>query len=60
MADDSALYLIAGLLIGMPLGIVVGWLLANTVTAPSPASVVFQRDEQGRITEIHYVPGAKT
>ena len=50
---------IVGLLIGVFVGISLGWILAQSLLKPSqtvPSSVVFDRDEQGRITGIHYVP----
>jgi len=52
---------IVGLLIGVLVGIPLGWIVAQ-IFKPSQAaqaassSVVFDRDEQGRITGIHYVP----
>jgi len=49
---------IVGLLIGVLVGVPLGWIIAQTLFKPSQAasSVVFDRDEQGRITGIHYVP----
>jgi len=57
-------WLVAGLLIGVMVGIPLGWILAQYVRpahaqpAQASASVVFDRDEKGRITGIHYVPTA--
>ena len=56
MAESD--WLIAGLIIGVLIGIPVGWILAQT--SAKPGSVVFDRDEQGRVSSIHYVPGAKS
>lgn len=59
MADSD--WLIAGLIIGVLIGIPLGWILAQTAVKPAPSSVVFERDKEGRISGIHYVPsGAKT
>lgn len=55
-------WLVVGLLIGLLVGVPVGWLIAQAIAKlqqpQTPASVVFDRDEQGRITAIHYVLGA--
>jgi len=53
--------LAVGLVIGILIGIPIGWLIAQAVAHKEPSSVVFDRDESGRITAIHYVPagGAK-
>jgi len=57
-------WLLVGLLIGVMVGIPLGWILAQYVRpaqaqpAHASASVVFERDEKGRITGIHYVPTA--
>jgi uncharacterized membrane-anchored protein YhcB (DUF1043 family) len=51
-------WLVVGFIIGLLVGIPIGWLAAQLVTRQYPASVVFERDEQGRIVAIHYVPGA--
>jgi len=59
LADSD--WLIAGLIIGVLIGIPLGWILAQTAVKPAPSSVVFERDKEGRISGIHYVPsGAKT
>jgi len=50
---DLAIGIVIGLLVGIPLGWILCWSLMQMV----PASVVFDRDEEGRITGIHYVPG---
>jgi hypothetical protein len=62
--------LLRGFAIGVGVGFVVGFIVALLVfwqyivarqPAPQPvtASVVFDRDEAGRITGIHYVSGGK-
>jgi hypothetical protein len=56
-------WLIVGLIVGMFIGIPLGWILAQMMPkpAPAPSSVVFDRDKEGRIAGIHYVPsGVKT
>jgi len=50
--------LVVGILIGVLIGIPIGWIIARAVSSSKPSSVVFDRDEEGRITAIHYVPGA--
>jgi hypothetical protein len=58
----DAEWLAIGFLIGVLVGIPLGWLLFQSAvqTRQQPqqarASVVFDRDEAGRITAIHYVP----
>jgi ABC-type antimicrobial peptide transport system permease subunit len=54
-------WLIVGLVIGLLVGIPIGWLISQVLSriqSVQPASVVFDRDEHGRVTAIHYVPGA--
>jgi hypothetical protein len=59
----EAEWLAVGLVLGLIIGIPLGWVIAQTFTRPAqaaqaaPASVVFDRDSEGRITGIHYVPG---
>jgi ABC-type antimicrobial peptide transport system permease subunit len=51
--------LVVGLLIGVLVGIPLGWLIAQAMFKPAStasSSVVFDRDTEGRITGIHYVP----
>jgi len=50
--DWSITILFIGILIGIP----IGWILAQTFMKLSAGSVIFDRDEQGRISGIHYVP----
>jgi hypothetical protein len=56
----DAEWLAVGFLIGVLVGIPLGWLLLQYAVQPrqqqARASVVFDRDEAGRITAIHYVP----
>jgi hypothetical protein len=53
--------MIVGLIAGIFIGIPLGWILAQMLAKPAPSSVVFDRDQQGRISGIHYVPmGAKS
>jgi uncharacterized membrane-anchored protein YhcB (DUF1043 family) len=55
-------WFVVGLLVGLLVGVPIGWLIAQVLmklpAAQATASVVFDRDEQGRIVAIHYVPGA--
>jgi hypothetical protein len=53
--DRFALGLLIGLLIGLPLG----WILAMTFIRTIPQSIIFERDERGRIREIHYIVGGR-
>jgi Na+/H+ antiporter NhaA len=50
--------LLVGILIGLIIGLPVGMAIAFILRQVQLASVVFDRDEQGRIVAIHYVPGA--
>jgi ABC-type antimicrobial peptide transport system permease subunit len=55
----DAEWLAIGFLIGVLVGIPLGWLLLQSLAQPrqqARASVVFDRDETGRIAAIHYVP----
>ena len=54
MAESD--WLIVGLLIGIPVGVCLGWLIAQMLQKRQPSTVLFTRDSEGRITEIHYVP----
>ena len=55
VADSE--WMLIGLIIGVPLGICIGWILSQLLKPQkAQASVVFNRDSEGRITEIHYVP----
>ena len=60
MAEQD--WFVVGLLVGLLVGVPIGWLIAQALVklppAQAPASVVFDRDEQGRVLAIHYVPGA--
>jgi hypothetical protein len=59
LADSD--WMIVGLIAGIFIGIPLGWILAQMLAKPAPSSVVFDRDQQGRISGIHYVPmGAKS
>jgi hypothetical protein len=51
-----------GVIVGAIIGIIVGFLLALIILGyltkqPTYASVIFERDESGRIVAIHYVQG---
>jgi ABC-type antimicrobial peptide transport system permease subunit len=53
-------WLLVGLIVGIFVGIPLGWILTQIMAKPAPSSVVFDRDQEGRISGIHYVPvGAK-
>jgi len=49
--------LFLGFLAGFVLGLTVGLGLAYALLGGRPEHVLFERDEQGRITSIHYVSG---
>jgi len=53
-------YFLLGLVIGLGIGLLAGLLLSKYTGQQAPASVIFDRDSQGRITAIHYVPGVKS
>jgi len=58
-------WFVAGVVIGVVIGFLLGFTLSRYISPaqlqqPLHASVVFERDESGRITAIHYVPGAKS
>jgi len=44
------------LIIGIVLGLILGAMLAYMLVKEKPVSVMFDRDEEGRVTAIHYVP----
>ena len=53
-------WLIAGIFIGVLIGIPIGYILLQALKPREQASVIFERDQEGRISGIHYVPaGAK-
>jgi hypothetical protein len=56
MGDSD--WFVSGIIIGIAVGIPLGWILAQVIAKPvlSPASVLFDRDSEGRITAIHYAP----
>jgi len=50
-------WFVAGIIIGIAVGITLGWIFAQVTAKPiQPASVLFDRDSEGRITAIHYAP----
>ena len=51
-------WLIAGVLIGFLVGLAVGLTLSGWLRE-GPASIVFERDESGRILGIYYAPAGK-
>jgi hypothetical protein len=53
-------WFLAGLAVGIIIGFLAGFAVSRYLAQPSYASVVFERDEKGRIAAIHYVPGAKS
>jgi hypothetical protein len=59
-AEWFAIGLVIGVLIGIPLGWIFFQMYSGRFVTQMPASVVFDRDEAGRITAIHYMPGAKS
>jgi len=51
--------MLIGLLIGIFVGVPLGWLITQAIFKPTPtapSSVVFDRDKEGKISSIHYVP----
>jgi len=54
VADSD--WLLAGFVIGLLVGIPLGFIIAQIFKPSGSASVVFERDREGRITGIHYVP----
>ncbi len=61
--EDSSFYLVAVFFVTAVLvftiGIVILYFVAKQKGLLFPVSVVFERDEKGHITAIHYVPGAR-
>ena len=58
MAESD--WLLVGLITGIFIGIPLGWILTQITVKSASSSVVFDRDQEGRINGIHYVPvGAK-
>jgi ABC-type antimicrobial peptide transport system permease subunit len=53
LADSD--WLAIGIVIGVLVGIPLGWIIAQAISKPTPSSLIFDRDERGRITAIHYV-----
>jgi len=53
--DDTSL--IIGFLMGIFVGIPIGWIVAQAIAGSKPSSVIFDRNQEGQITSIHYVPG---
>jgi ABC-type antimicrobial peptide transport system permease subunit len=56
MGDSD--WFVAGIIVGIAVGIPLGWILAQVIAKPAqpPASILFDRDSEGRITAIHYAP----
>jgi len=50
-------WLLVGLVIGVLIGIPLGCVLMHVLRVREYGSVVFERDHEGRIVGIHYVPG---
>ena len=49
--------MVIGLLIGVLVGIPLGWMIAQMFLKPSgTGSILFERDQNGLISAIHYVP----
>ena len=55
-----AVGLVVGLLIGLPIGWLVSQVLLLQRSNGAISSVVFERDKDGNITAIHYVPGVRS
>jgi hypothetical protein len=52
--DFTAGY-VAGLIIGLIIGVYIGLSMSRIVLSWRPTGIVFNRDQQGNITSIHYV-----
>jgi len=52
-------WIVVGVVLGILIGIPLGALLYRLLSAQGPGTVVFDRDDRGRIVAIHYVPGAR-
>ena len=52
---------VIGLLVGILVGIPLGWMIAQSMSSrQSASSVMIERDKEGRIVGLYYVPaGAK-
>jgi hypothetical protein len=55
-----AVGLVVGLLVGLPIGWLISQVLLLQKNNVALSSVVFERDEDGNITAIHYVPGVRS
>jgi hypothetical protein len=56
MGDDK---LVLGFLVGLLIGFPLGWVLAMSLVRTPPQSIIFERDERGRIRKIHYIGASK-
>jgi hypothetical protein len=54
MADSE--WLLTGVIIGVLIGIPLGYIILQIFKPREQASVVFERDKEGRVSGIHYVP----
>jgi len=54
MADSD--WLLTGVIIGVLIGIPLGYIILQIFKPREQASVVFERDKEGRVSGIHYVP----
>jgi len=54
----EAEWVLVGVIVGLLAGIPIGWLISQVISKTT-GSVVFDRDEQGRIVAIHYAGGAR-
>jgi hypothetical protein len=55
MPKEVSAGFIAGLIIGFVIGAYVGLSMSRVVSSWKPSGIVFNRDQQGNITSIHYV-----
>jgi hypothetical protein len=49
-------WLLTGIVIGVLIGIPIGCILVQLFKPKEQASVIFDRDTEGKISGIHYVP----
>jgi hypothetical protein len=54
MADSD--WLLTGIIIGVLIGVPLGYIILQIFKPREQASVVFERDKEGRVSGIHYVP----
>jgi ABC-type antimicrobial peptide transport system permease subunit len=57
LAEDWFDAVLFGLIVGVLVGIPLGWILSQSLSKPAPSSLVLDRDRETKlITGIHYLP----